>query len=318
MTERRPMGGFRQLKSDAAWALIRLFLAPIRRLNLVGVIRMGRCLGWVLSHLLSLRKSVALFNLDVAFGDRLCPRRKRQIFRRAAAYVATMGLETFRYCFEPPESLVKNVSVRGLQHLATAKAAGRGVVLAGGHVGTFSLVAVRLSREGYSSWVILRFAHDPRVARLYLEMMARLGINWIADRPRAQCVRDCLAHLQSNDILHVLIDQKPSRGMGCVVPFFGIPTEMFPGAVSMALKMGSPLLPVTIHRQGRMRHTIEIGPPIEIIRTGDRQKDVEVNLARVVRTLEYSIRTYPEEWWVISRRWPPEQAARLPGMRSAN
>ncbi len=159
----------------------------------------------------------------------------------------------------------------------------------------------------------MRFAHDPRVSRLYREMMVRLGVNWIVDRPRSRCVKECLWHLASNDILHVLIDQKPSRGMGSVVPFFGIPTEMFPGAVSLALRTGAPILPVTIRRDGRIKHVIEIGPPIEIVRTGDRQKDVGVNLARVVKTLEEAIRKYPEEWWLISRRWSRKQVAELRG-----
>jgi len=311
------MGGFQRFKSDAGWTLICLLLAVIRRLDIAGVVRLGRSLGWIASHFLSLRKSVALLNLDVAFGDRISPRRKRQIFRRAVGYVTTIGLETLRYCFGSPDALLKNVEVSGLEHLARAKETGRGVVLAGGHVGTFTLVAVRLTREEYPTWVIIRFAHDPRVARLYRDMMARLGVNWIADRPRSRCIRECLAHLRSNDILHVLIDQKPSRGKGCVVPFFGIPTEMFPGAISMALKTGAAVLPVTIHRRGLTRHVIEIGPPIEIVRTGDRQKDVELNLTNVVKTLEDAIRKYPQEWWVISRRWSPKQAADLRRKRMA-
>lgn len=299
------MGDFRRFKSDVGWALVCTLVAVVRRLDLVAVVLLGRSLGWVASHLLNLRESVALFNLDVALGDGVSQQRKRRIFRKAVAYAATMGLETLRYCFEPSETLVNNVRISGAEHLSAAMAAGRGVVLAGGHVGTFTLVSTRLSRGGFPAWVILRFAHDPRVSALYREMMERVGVNWIADRPRSRCVKECFSHLLSNDILHVLIDQKPSRGKGCVVPFFGIPTEMFPGAVSLPLKTGAAVLPVTIHRRGLTRHVIEIGPPIEIVRTGDRRKDVAVNLARVVKTLEDAIRTYPQEWWVISRRWPP-------------
>ncbi len=297
------MGDFRRFKSDVAWALVRTLVAAVRRLDLVAVVLLGRSLGWIASHLLNLRESVALLNLDVALGDGVSHRQKYRIFRKAVAYAATMGLETLRHCFEPSETLVNNVRISGSEHLSAAMSAGRGVVLAGGHVGTFTLVSTRLSREGFPAWVILRFAHDPRVSALYREMMERVGVNWIADRPRSRCVRECFSHLLSNDILHVLIDQKPSRGKGCVVPFFGIPTEMFPGAVSLPLKTGAAVLPVTIHRRGLTRHVIEISPPIEIVRTGDRQKDVAVNLARVVKTLEDAIRNYPEEWWVISRRW---------------
>ena len=303
------MGKFRRFKDDLAWAFIRLLLGLIRRLDIATVVRLGRCLGWVASHLLSLRKSVSLLNLDVVFADTVSRRRKRQIFRRAAAYIMTMGLETIRYCYADTATFMRNVRIVGLEHLAAAKARGRGVVLAGGHVGTFTFVAVRLTREGYPSWVILRFTHDPRANQLYRDMMGRLGVNWIADRPRPQCIKSCIARLLSNDILHVLIDQKPSRGKGCVVPFFGIPTEMFPGVISLALRTGASILPVTIHRKGVLRHVIEIGCPVQLVSTGDRQRDVEVNLAHVVKSLETAIRKYPEEWWVISRRWSRSQLA---------
>jgi len=305
------MVNLRRFKADLGWVLIRLFVAGVRRLDLPSVVRVGRFAGWLSSYLLSLRKSVSLLNLDVAFGDGLTRRRKCRIFRRAAGYAMTLGLETVRYCFEHSEALLNNVEISGLEHLAAARSAGRGVILAGGHVGLFTLVAVRLSREGYPTWVIIRPAHDPRVSGLYREMLERLDANWISDRPREQCVRECLARLRSNDILHVLIDQKPARGTGCVVPFFDMPTEMFPGVVSLALKTGAPVLPVTIHRAGLTKHFIEIGPPVEIIRSSPRarRENVAGNLARVVKTLEDAIRTYPEEWWVISRRWTVQQLA---------
>lgn len=308
------MRDFRQFKNDMGWWLLRAFVAGIRRLDLTCVVLLGRSLGWTASYLLSLRKSVALLNLDVALGDKVSRRRKRRIFRRAVGYAATIGLETLRYCFQPQEMFIKNIRISGLEHLAAARSAGQGVVLAGGHVGMFTVVSVRLCLEGYPTWVILRLAHDPRVSDLYREMMDRVHLNWIADRPRARCIKECFSHLRSNDILHILIDQKPSRGKGCVVPFFGIPTEMFPGAISLALKTGAAVLPTTIHRRGLTRHVIEIGPPIEIVRAPPpegRQKDVAVNLARVVKTLEDAIRSNPEEWWVISRRWTRQQARQL-------
>jgi lauroyl/myristoyl acyltransferase len=88
---------------------------------------------------------------------------------------------------------------------------------------------------------------------------------------------------------------------------------MFPGAISLALKTGATVLPVTIHKPRLTEHVIEIAPPVEIVRTPPRagQKDVAVNLARVVKTLEHAIRSYPEEWWAISRRWTVRQVAQL-------
>jgi KDO2-lipid IV(A) lauroyltransferase len=306
------MANLRRCKSDLGWMFIRLLLAGVRRLDLSVVIRLGRSLGWASSYLFTFRKSVALLNLRVALRDRLSSTQRRKIFRTALGNAATMALETLRYCFGPPQTFISNVRISGLKHLATAASAGRGVILAGGHVGNFTLVAARLTRAGFPTWVILRIAHDPRVARLYRDMTHRLAVNWISDKPRSRCVRESLLHLKAGHVLHILIDQKPSPGTGCLVPFFGIPTEMFPGAVTMALKTGAPVLPVTIHRTGLTTHLIEILPPIQMVRSPNRLNDVELSLTRVVQTFEDAIRKYPEEWWVISRRWTPRQVAAAP------
>lgn len=305
------MGNFRRFKSDVGWLAIRSLVRVVRHLDIASVVLLGRSLGWLASYLLTLRKSVGLLNLDVALGERVSRRQKRRIFRRAVANAAAMVLETAARYFAPREALIKSVRICGLEHLSAAVSAGRGVVLAGGHLGAFTLVAIRLTCEGFRTWVILRLTHDPRVSHLYREALGRIGANWISDRPNPRCVRECFARLRSNEILHVLIDQKPGTGRGCVVPFFGIPTEMFAGAVSLALKTGAAVLPVTMHRRGLTRHVIEIGAPVEIVRTGGRQKDVAVNLARVVKTLEDAIMAYPEEWWMISRRWTRRQVAEL-------
>jgi lauroyl/myristoyl acyltransferase len=310
------MGNSRQFADDLGWAAIRVVVGVVRRLDITGVIALGRFLGRVAFDLLGVRKSVAALNFEVALEGELDSRRKRRVLRKASANAGAVILETLYYCLAPRKSIVQNVAIKGIEHLTAARAAGRGVILAGGHLGGFTLVSTRLSREGYPSWVILRLAHEPRASQLYQDMMGQAGVNWIADRPRSLCVRECFARLRCNEILHVLIDQKPARGRGCVVPFFGIPTEMFPGAVSLALRTGATVLPVTVHRQRGPRHILEIGPPIEIVRSGNRRRDMKASLRNVVRTFEKAIGSFPEEWWAISRRWGPEQLAQRRRARS--
>ena len=47
-----------------------------------------------------------------------------------------------------------------------------------------------------------------------------------------------------------------------------------------------------------------IFPPLELVKTGDRQADVAANMAQVNAILEQWIRDTPEQWLWLHNRWP--------------
>ena len=56
-------------------------------------------------------------------------------------------------------------------------------------------------------------------------------------------------------------------------------------------------------RTGFDTHTLYFGAEIEIERTGDMKKDIEINTARLNKILEDFIRQYPDQWFWIHNRW---------------
>ncbi|MDP2941590.1 MAG: ELM1/GtrOC1 family putative glycosyltransferase, partial [Candidatus Omnitrophota bacterium] len=75
------------------------------------------------------------------------------------------------------------------------------------------------------------------------------------------------------------------------------------GAVRLALKYGSALLPSFYTRvKGPYIKTI-ITPPFEIKRSGDPQRDIHDNLQDVVRLFEKYIRRYPKEYLWTYKAW---------------
>jgi len=80
-----------------------------------------------------------------------------------------------------------------------------------------------------------------------------------------------------------------------------VPTT--PGLAVMAMRSGAPVVPVFIVRDGFQKHRLLIKEPIELVLTGDIQKDVEINTQRFTDTLEAMIRQYPDQWLWIHRRW---------------
>jgi Kdo2-lipid IVA lauroyltransferase/acyltransferase len=53
----------------------------------------------------------------------------------------------------------------------------------------------------------------------------------------------------------------------------------------------------------RKRYFFHGDPPVELVRTGDQTKDIEVNTARFAAAVERMVRLYPDQWLWIHKRW---------------
>jgi KDO2-lipid IV(A) lauroyltransferase len=53
----------------------------------------------------------------------------------------------------------------------------------------------------------------------------------------------------------------------------------------------------------RKRYVLQGGPALVLIRTGDFERDLCVNTARVAAMIERTIRAWPDQWLWIHDRW---------------
>src|SRR5260370_29189596 len=89
---------------------------------------------------------------------------------------------------------------------------------------------------------------------------------------------------------------------------------MFPsGPAALALKTGAPILPVWCRRQPDNLYIAEVEAPIEVSRTGDTKRDIQVTTERIVQFFERIIRREPDQWLLFLPRRRQEQAPPSPG-----
>src|ERR1700730_16714490 len=115
---------------------------------------------------------------------------------------------------------MSRVEPRGLEHLDGALAAGRRVILFGGHLGNWEIAALAAGQYGLDIAQIYRAANNPLVDR----MIARLRAGDKSHRgefiPKgAVASRGAVAALRRGAHLALLADQKLNDGIA--VPFFG-------------------------------------------------------------------------------------------------
>ncbi len=192
------------------------------------------------------------------------------------------------------------LKVTGLEHLEQARAMGKGVLVVSGHMGSYEVVAAIWST---TLTPISFFAEElePRALfEWYRDTRARLGIsvlplNVLGLRKVVQALRD-------NEMVITAID-RDITGTGRKLPFFGRPAPIPIGPAQMALRMGTPLLPVCVYRLPDDSYMAEAAPLVIVERTGDEQADEERVTLDLLRPIELFIRRHPEQWHVPHRIW---------------
>jgi Kdo2-lipid IVA lauroyltransferase/acyltransferase len=191
------------------------------------------------------------------------------------------------------------VETAGLEHLDRAIAAGRPVIVFGGHLGNWEIAALAAGQYGIDVAQIYRAANNPLVDR----MVARFRGTGSEFIPKgAVASRRALAALRRGAHLTLLVDQKLNDGIP--VPFFGREAMTAPALALLALHFDCAVLPARVERLQGAHFRLTIHPPLPLPRSGQRTADVAALMGAVNRTLESWIRERPEQWFWLHRRWP--------------
>jgi len=291
------------MKPFMDWLGASLFLALVRlRLMLTdrGAGRLARAVAWLALRCVPSRRRIAERNIKRAFGATLGVAERARILEGSYLHFVSMFADLVVMFRGDRAALVEKVEVRGLEHLRSALAAGKGVVGVNAHFGGFPLICATLPFLGIQSAFLMRRARNPRSAALFDRWFGVAGCRIIDDVPRPLAALRCLRALKSGAFVGLAIDQRFQAGVP--VPFFGHPAMTGVGAALLSARSGAPLVPMVMSRVpgGEYRLTIEpaIPPPAD-----SSQESLVAMTARLTRRVEEWIREDPAQWFWIHRRW---------------
>jgi KDO2-lipid IV(A) lauroyltransferase len=227
-------------------------------------------------------------------------------FGRSAAEFARLGRAD-------RETILSWVTVEGREHLDRAVAGGRGVLFVTAHLGNWELMAVVCNLLGYRLYPVARPLDNPWLNRLVDRIRSRHG-SVVISKKDDSAPRDLIQALRTGECVGILLDQNMAPYDGVFVEFFGRPACTAKGLALIARRTGSPVLPAFIARETDGRHRLIVLPPVELIHTGDVQRDVVTNTARCTAVIEQMVRRYPDQWLWMHRRWKtqPKPPTALP------
>lgn len=280
--------------------LIILFLGLLlKKLPKRVALTFGKHLGSAMYLLLKQRREITMSNLRLAFGDEKTEDELKLIAIRSYRNLGKNFVEFFRLPLLTKENLYQLVTVQGRENLEHAfQQNGRAMAFIP-HFGNWELLAPVYSVLLTKVAVLIFPLKNRYLDRLVNEYRSKLGIELIKKR---QAAKHVLRALKRGYGVGFVADQNAGRE-GVFVPFFGKLASTARGPVAIALKTGTPLLFSIDIRQPGDRHLVIISAPMKLEITGDFDRDVAHNTAKLMAELEGYIRRYPCQWMWQHDRW---------------
>ncbi|TAN05969.1 MAG: LpxL/LpxP family Kdo(2)-lipid IV(A) lauroyl/palmitoleoyl acyltransferase [Rhodanobacteraceae bacterium] len=257
------------------------------------VIALGAAFGALVSPLLGARRKIVARNIELCF-PKLDPRRRQVLRREATREMGRMLGEFALGWFASDAKLAQlAVDITGLQHLAAARAAGRGVLLVGGHFSHLELCARLISRQIRIAGMYRRMDSD---VFEYMVLRARLAYaDTMFDKDQ---LRATVKYLKHGGTVWYAPDQD-MRGKDCVfAPFFGIPASTITATHHLARLSGAVVMPFFHRRTPAGGYALRLEAPLDRFPS----RDIVADTTRVNAAIERMVRAAPAQYlWAHKR-----------------
>ena len=260
---------------------------------------------------LGIRRRVVERQIAAAFPE-LSPEEVTATAKRAYAHLGRSSIETALLPSIGQKGVLDMVeSAEGFELIEDAISRGKGAVLVTGHLGNWELAGAYVAARGVPMDVIVRTQANPLFDAYINETRGSLGMTVVRDHEAA---RRTPRSLREGRAVAFVSDQGVMGLASTFVSFFGRPAKTPRGAAVFAMKYDTPTLFVTALRQpsGRYRVSVERVP---IIRTGDRDADIDAIVANYTAILERWVRSAPDQYFWHHRRWRRQPEGTPPELR---
>ncbi len=253
----------------------------------------------VFYHFSPRQRIIALQNLQRAFPEKSIWELKR-ITRGVYRSIALTAADFFELPYINSGNLHEWVEIEGLENLLRAYEKKKGVLSILAHFGNWELMAIAVPLASKPLGIIYR-PLDSHVLENIIAWVRTMYGNVLI--PKEGATKTVRRYLRENWAIAILNDQNVAAREGIFVNFFGQPACTSPGVAYLALRTGAPVIPAFLARMENGKYKFIIEPEVEIIYTGDFNRDVIENTQKFANIVERMVRIYPEQWFWLHQRW---------------
>jgi KDO2-lipid IV(A) lauroyltransferase len=265
----------------------------------------GRGLGWALFRVAGRRRRIVEINLSLCFPE-LDDTQRRRLAQAHFQVLARSMLERGMLWWSRPERLQRLIRVEGADTIRELLDAGRPIMLLAPHF-------VGLDAGGVG--IAMRFD----CASLYAEQSSKVfnrllyqGRKRFGDQlllSRDENLRTIVRAMKAGRPFYYLPDINFRTRDSIFVPFFGIPAATVSGLSRLAKLTGAAVVPcATRMLPGGQGYVVEVGQAWDNYPTDD----VEADTRRMNVWIEEAVRTMPEQYYWVHRRFKTRPAGEPP------
>jgi len=280
----------------AVWVLLKglgVLPRPVAR-------SLAAMLARILYALMPKLRKTAEVNLRIAFPDWNEAQRKA-VSRGMARNLGWMAAEFARFPRYSKGNIEQIVELDGHENFLEGQGRGKGVLVLTGHIGAWELSSFAHALYGFP----LHFMARPIDNRKLDDLVSRYRC-LPGNRPilKNESARVMLKILKESGTIGILADQNTMPEEAVFVNFFGKTASTTTGIARLALHTGAAVVPgYAVWDAGIRKYRLRFEPPVELLRTGDTERDVFENTQRFTKVIEEIIRKYPEQWVWVHGRW---------------
>ena len=261
--------------------------------------KMADILGEMLFCFDKKHRDIAIGNLTYAFGCQKQPPEIKKIARQVFINLMQVVFEIGWSLKLKESQFAEHFKIDGYHHIKSAYEKGRGVLALTAHFGNWELLTIIAAMIRFPLNIVVRPLDFKPLDHFIFNLRTRYGGKII---PKQRSFRTIIKCLNRGEMVALLMDQNVDWYEGVFVDFMGHRACTNKGLALLALKTGAPVIPVFMIRE-KKGFRAEFGPEIPTLKTGDKQKDVEMNTREYNRVIENIIRRYPDQWFWIHQRW---------------
>jgi Kdo2-lipid IVA lauroyltransferase/acyltransferase len=245
-------------------------------------------------------RRAAQANLQIAFPE-WSERKRDEVIRRMIQQVGWLAGEFSQLPKYTRENIEQIVVIDGFENFDAAKRRGKGVLFLTGHMSAWELSSFAHALYGYPLHFLVRPVANGRLDSLVNGYRCLSGNRPIDKNKSARAI---LKVLGDAGTVGILMDHNTSLDEGVFVNFFGVPASTSSGLARLALRRDAAVVPgFLIWDSARRKYRLRFEPAVELSRTEDEEADVLENTQRFTRVIEQHVRSYPDQWLWVHKRW---------------
>jgi KDO2-lipid IV(A) lauroyltransferase len=255
-----------------------------------------------------LRKT-AEFNLKLAFPQWTDTQRAATVrgMVRSLGWMAAEFAMMPRYTRKNIEDVIV---LDGQENFLQGQGRGKGVLFLTAHMGAWELSSFAHALYGCPLHYMARPLDN---AQLDVLVNRYRGLSGNTAIFKNESARTMLKILKDAGTVGILADQNTLREEGVFVDFFGVPACTTTGIARVALHTGAAVVPgYAVWEEALQKYRLCFEPPLNLVRTGNAERDIFENTQLFAKVTEEMIRKYPDQWVWLHARWKTRPADQRP------